>query len=89
AAIDLDSLGSTGLVLVGAGNGDGFGSVIAGGGSFDGDARPDVALAAPFGAGLNGEAYVIYGTATPPASLAMSQLNGLKAAPCASLSPSI
>lgn len=76
AAIDLDALGSSGVSLSGAGNGDGFGTVIAGGGSFNGDARPDVALAAPFGAGFNGEAYLVFGTATPPATLGVGQLNG-------------
>lgn len=75
-AIDLDSLDSTGVTLSGVGNGDGFGTVIAGGGSFNGDAHPDVALAAPFGAGFNGEVYVVYGTATPPATLGAGQLNG-------------
>lgn len=75
--IDLDALGSQGMTLTGAGVGDGFGTVVAGGGSFNGDPRPDVALAAPFGAGLNGEAYVVFGTAAPSASLVMTQLDGL------------
>lgn len=76
AAIDLDALGSQGMTLVGAGNGDGFGTVLAGGGSFNGDARPDLALAAPFGAGFNGEAYVVFGTTTPASSVAVDQLDG-------------
>lgn len=77
ATIDLDALGTAGVTLTGAGSGDGFGTVLAGGGSFNGDPWPDVALAAPFGAGLNGEAYVVFGTATPPAAVAVALLNGL------------
>lgn len=77
ATIDLDVLGSMGVTLVGAVNGDGFGTVLAGGGSFNGDSLPDVALAAPFGPGFNGEAYVVFGTASPPAAVAVAQLNGL------------
>lgn len=76
AAIDLASLGSQGMTLTGAVNGDGFGTVLAGGGSFNGDALGDVALAAPFGPGLRGEGYVIYGSAAPAATLSVSQLDG-------------
>ncbi len=76
ASLDLGSLGSSGMTLTGAENGDSFGADLSGGGSINGDARPDLLIGAPFGHSFGGGAYAVFGTTLPSLSLSMSALNG-------------
>lgn len=76
ASMDLGSLGFSGMTLTGVANGDGFGSTVSGGGSVNGDVRPDLLIGAPFGNSFGGGAYAVFGSNMPPSSLSMGALNG-------------
>ena len=75
ATLDLDTAAGI-TCLTGNSNGDGFGTVLAAGGSVNGDARPDLIIGAPYAVDFGGAAYLIYGSSVGPATLAMSALNG-------------
>ena len=75
ATIDLDSDAAT-TTVVGSENGDGFGTALGGGGSINGDAIADLVIGAPYGHGLNGAAYVLFGMTLPGSSIPVAGLNG-------------
>ena len=75
AGIDLGTDVLT-VTLTGEEDGDGFGTVLAGGGSIDGDARGDLVLGAPYAAGFGGVAYVVYGRPIAAGALSMATLDG-------------
>ncbi|HYE46397.1 MAG TPA: hypothetical protein VEA44_11570 [Caulobacter sp.] len=84
ATVNLSALdGSNGFELFGAGSRAGLGSAVSGL-DFNGDGFTDLMISAPaatfntyYGArAYAGAVYVIYGTATPPASLDLAGVNG-------------
>jgi hypothetical protein len=80
SSIDLDTLGSHGLVINGIDVGERSGYSVSGAGDVNGDGIDDLLIGAnsadPNGNDNAGESYVVFGTATPPASLDLSTLNG-------------
>ena len=81
AELDLDSLdGSNGFNMLGVTAGDQAGHGAAGAGDVNGDGLDDLIVGArradAAGRRQAGESYVVYGTATPPASLELSALDG-------------
>jgi hypothetical protein len=70
---------ATGMRIHGIGAGHQLGAVIAGGRDVNGDGYTDIVLTAPnvaSGASNPGQAYVIFGSASFPASFALGTLNG-------------
>ncbi len=77
ATLDLASLGSAGVVLVGDGATDFTGQSVSGGGDVNRDGRDDVVVGAPGydDTGTDeGRAYVVFGSASPPTSIDLGAL---------------
>lgn len=65
-----------GIKIIGVEQGDRAGRALAGAGDANGDNFDDLLLGAPFADGWTGHAYVVYGSANPPATIDLGNLNG-------------
>lgn len=80
SVIDLSVVGSAGLTIYGAGNGDQSGSAVASAGDVNGDGYADFMIGASYADGSNnakadsGESYLIYGAANLPSSIDLANL---------------
>ncbi len=77
SSIDLGSLGAAGLTLQGDQPGDALGVSVSGGGDINGDGFDDIILGShqyDDTANNEGRAFIVYGSASPPASLDTSAL---------------
>lgn len=76
--VNLESLGTRGLILEGAELGDEAGNSVAGGQDFNGDGIDDIVIGAPsadpFGRIEAGEVYVLFGTRSPPATIELGEV---------------
>lgn len=68
--------GSDGFKIEGIATGDNAGRSVASAGDVNGDGRFDLVIGAPYAAAHTGEAYVVFGQASYPATLNLSTLNG-------------
>ncbi|MDZ4849497.1 MAG: YDG domain-containing protein [Pirellulaceae bacterium] len=80
ATINLSGLDSAGVTIWGADSNDFSGSTVSGAGDLNGDGFDDIVIGASFGDGdgnarsYSGEAYVIFGSAAPAATINLASL---------------
>ena len=74
STIDLASLGSQGITIFGANEGDYSGSSVGGAGDVNGDGYGDIIIGAPSANSQNGEVYIVYGGASLPSTINLASL---------------
>lgn len=80
ASMNLDTLGSNGIVINGVAEDDESGQSVSNAGDLNGDGIDDIVIgapdASPNGSSYAGQAYVVFGSSSPATSLELSNLNG-------------
>ena len=74
ATIDLGTLGTAGFKIVGEDGGDQAGTSVSGAGDVNGDGFADIVIGAPNAGPNAGRAYVIFGRATTPGEIDLTNL---------------